>query len=89
MKSGGGLDEIGAGFFGGPAHRHQRLLVGQAEQGRRFDDDLQHRVGNGGSDRRDIGGHLGEVAGQRGADVDDHVDLVGAGVDGRRGLARP
>ena len=34
-----------------------------------------------GADRGDVGPHGGEVTGQRGADVDHHVDLVGAGRD--------
>ena len=78
MKSGGGLDEVGTGVGGGPACRHQRLLAGETQQRRRLDDHLEDRVGNGGTDGGDVGAHGVEITGHRGADVDDHVDLVGA-----------
>ena len=66
VKSGGGLDEIGAGVRGGPACVDQRLLAGQAQQRGRLDDHLEDRVGDRVADRGDIGPHRVEVAGQRG-----------------------
>src|SRR5690606_35363072 len=74
MEAGGGLDEVGAGVRTDSADLDD-LLIGQC---RGLDDDLQqggrNRVPNG----VHVGLHRGPVSGDRVADVDDHVDLVGA-----------
>ena len=86
MKSGGRLHEVSAFVGGDSADRRQGLLACQVQQGGRFDDHLEHRVGNGCADGGDVGAHRFEITGHGGADVDDHVDLVGARGNGLRGL---
>ena len=88
MKSRGGLDEVGARVDGGPAHVDQRLLAGEIQQRGRLDDHLEHGIGNRFADRGDVGADGVEVTGEGGADVDDHVDLVGARRDREPGLLR-
>ena len=52
----------------------------------RLEDDLEVGVAAGGLDRHDLVEHGRVVARQEGATVDDHVDLVGAGLDRRARL---
>ena len=76
--AGRGLDEVGAGEHaepGGPAH----VVVGDELAG--LQDDLEVRVAAGLLDGDDLVEHLEVAAGQEGAAVDHHVDLVGAGGD--------
>jgi hypothetical protein len=86
MEAGRRLDEICAAVLGGAAHLGQDLLVPRGQQDRRLHDHLEHRRRYCGTHRRDVRLHSGELAGKRGADVDDHVDLVRAGADGLGGF---
>ena len=83
------LTKSASGLGGRPAHVDQRLLAGEVQQRRGLDDDLQHRRRGPRPDGGDVGADGGEVAAHGRADVDDHVDLVGARGDGQRGLAAP
>ena len=86
VKSGGGLDEVRARVGGDPAADASASSPARLSKRRRLDDHLEDGVGNGGADCGDIGPHSVEITGHGGADVDDHVDLVGARGDRLRGL---
>ena len=88
MKTRGGLHEIRAGVFGGTADGGQGAFAGKRQQGSRLDDHLEHGAGHCGAYRRDVRPHGVDVAGDCRPDVDDHVDLAGAGCDGLRGFSR-
>ena len=78
VEAGGRLHVVGTRRLGGVAGGHD-LIVGEH---RRLDDDLEeHRVRRGGAHRRDVLAHRVPVSGHGEAEVDDHVDLGGAGVD--------
>ena len=81
--AGRGLDEVGAG-----GHREDRraahVVVRLELAG--LEDDLEVRVAGRLLDLDDLLEHGRVVAGQERAAIDDHVDLVGAGVDRRARL---
>ena len=81
--AGRGLDEVGAGGHGqdrGATDVVERLELAGLE------DHLEVRLAAGLLDRDDLVEDRAVVAGQEGAAVDDHVDLVGARLDRRRVL---
>ena len=85
MEAGGGLDEVGSGGLGGTAGGDD-LLIGE---GGGLDDDLEDGARAGLAHTADIGLDGLGVALLDEAEVDDHVDLLGAlgeGVGGLGGL---
>jgi hypothetical protein len=83
VEPGGRLDEVGAarlsGLAGGPD-------PARADE-RRLDDDLQQDGrADGGPHGRHLGGHHFPAVPHRRTEVDDHVDLAGAGRHRRGGL---
>ena len=74
VEPGRGLDEVGSRSLG-PTARLDDLLVSER---RRLDDDLDERSTGGLDDGPDVRLDPVEVPGLRQAQVDHHVDLVGA-----------
>src|SRR5690606_35765284 len=81
--AGGGLDEVGAGEHRQPG-RAPDIVVGGQLAG--LQDHLEVYAGRGLAYRRDLVEDLAVAAGEEGAAVDHHVDLVGAGGDRGGGL---
>ena len=83
--AGRGLDEVGAGQHGQP-RRPADVVVGGQLAG--LEDDLEVGVAAGRPGGDDLVVDVEVAAGQEGAAVDDHVDLVGAGLDGGPGVGQ-
>ena len=82
VKSGGGLDEVGARSLGGTTGGDD-LLIGE---GCGLDDDLEDRIPTGLAHAANIGFDSIDVALLDQAEVDDHVDLLSTLGDGVGGL---
>ena len=81
--AGGGLDEVAAGHHPQPA-RAADVVVGLQLAG--LEDHLEVSAPAGLADGDDLVVHVLVAAGEEGAAVDDHVDLVGPGLHGVLGV---
>ena len=81
-KTGGRLDEVSTGLGDDVAHLDLLFLGQQAG----LDDDLQHLVAHGGLDGGNVIAHIVVLLVFQPADVDDHIDLGRAVLNGSFGL---